>query len=218
MPEAVVSFSVKAAALNTGLVVVQEAPETEIPAAKAKLVALSAVNAPVEGVPPPIAPGLAKVAPLKVEALRFATFVVEATENGAVPVASVLVIAPVAESVVKAPVDGVPPPTAPGAANVAPLKLEALRFATLVVDAILKGAVPVASVLVICPVALSVVNAPELGVPFPIAPGAPSGPVALAEHVAQPPVVGSMHRSAHALCESGKSSNSAARILTIFKG
>ncbi len=110
-------------------------------------------------VPPPIAPGAAKVAPLKLEAFRFATFVVLATVNGAVPVASVEVIAPVAEMVVKAPVLGVPPPMAPGAANVAPLSEEALRLATLVVDATTKGAVPVANVDVSCPVRLCVMPA-----------------------------------------------------------
>ena len=50
------------------------------------------VNAPVEGVPDPIGPGAAKVAPFKDEALRFATLVVEAMTNGAVPVDTVDVI------------------------------------------------------------------------------------------------------------------------------
>ena len=55
-------------------------------------VTLRVVNAPVEGVVPPIAPGIAKVAPFRVAAFKFATFVVEETENGAVPVAKVDVI------------------------------------------------------------------------------------------------------------------------------
>ena len=69
--------------------------------------AVSVVNAPLPGVVPPIAPGDAKVAPLRLEAFRLATLVVLATTNGAVPVASVDVICPVALSVVNAPVDGV---------------------------------------------------------------------------------------------------------------
>lgn len=52
-------------------------------------VALSVVNAPVPGVPEPMAPGAAKVAPFKLLAFKLATLVVEATENGAVPVARV---------------------------------------------------------------------------------------------------------------------------------
>lgn len=112
-------------------------------------VAESEVNAPDAGVPPPIAPGAAKVAPPSEEALRFATLVVLATTKGALPVETVDVIAPVAEIVVNAPAAGVPPPIAPGAANVAPPKDEALRFATLVVEATTSGAVPVAMVEVI---------------------------------------------------------------------
>ena len=44
------------------------------------------------GVPPPIGPGAAKVAPPNDDAFRLATFVVLATTSGAVPVASVEVI------------------------------------------------------------------------------------------------------------------------------
>lgn len=58
------------------------------------------VKEPVEGVPEPIAPGLAKVAPFKEEAFKLATLVVEATTNGAVPEARVEVIWPEAERVV----------------------------------------------------------------------------------------------------------------------
>lgn len=105
--------------------------------------ALIVVKAPVLGVPEPMAPGDAKVAPLKLEALRLATLVVEAITKGAVPVDKVEVIWPLALMVVKAPVDGVPPPIAPGAANVAPLRELALRLATFVVEATVNGAVPV---------------------------------------------------------------------------
>jgi hypothetical protein len=58
-------------------------------------------------VPLPIEPGAAKVAPLKLEALRLATFVVEATTKGAVPVVMVL------STVVNLPVAGVVAPTVP---------------------------------------------------------------------------------------------------------
>lgn len=81
---------------------------------------------PAAGVVPPIAPGAAIVAPPKLEAFKLATLVVDATVNGAVPVASVEVIAPVALIVLNAPVDAVPPPIAPGAAKVAPFNVVAL--------------------------------------------------------------------------------------------
>jgi hypothetical protein len=58
------------------------------------------VKAPVLGVPLPMGPGAAKVAPLSDEAFKFATFVVEVTTNGAVPVARVEVICPEAFIVV----------------------------------------------------------------------------------------------------------------------
>jgi hypothetical protein len=63
--------------------------------------------------------------------------------------------------VVKAPVPGVVLPIGPGAAKVAPFRELALRLATLVVEAITNGAVPVARVEVICPLAEMVVNAPD---------------------------------------------------------
>ncbi len=66
---------------------------------------------------------------------------------------------------VKAPVDAVPLPMAPGAAKVAPFKELAFKFATLVVEATTKGAVPVARVEVSWPLILTVVipeRAPEL--------------------------------------------------------
>jgi hypothetical protein len=68
---------------------------------------------------------------------------VQAKNPAPVPVP---VIAPVAVSVVNAPVDAVPPPIAPGAAKVAPLRLEAFRLATLVVLVTVNGAVPIATV------------------------------------------------------------------------
>jgi len=59
------------------------------------LVALMFVKAPVDAVLFPIAPGEAKVAPLKEEALRLAILVVLLTTSGAVPVATVEVNCPV---------------------------------------------------------------------------------------------------------------------------
>jgi hypothetical protein len=49
-------------------------------------------------------------------------------------------------SVVNAPLPAVVLPIEPGAANVAPFKLLAFKLGMLVVDAITKGAVPVATV------------------------------------------------------------------------
>ena len=77
----------------------------------APVVLLKVVNAPVDAVPDPMAPGAANVAPLSELALRLATLVVEETINGAVPLASVLVIWPVAEIVVAATVDAPPVPS-----------------------------------------------------------------------------------------------------------
>lgn len=76
----------------------------------APVVLLRVVNAPVDAVPDPMAPGAANVAPLSELALRLATLVVEATTNGAVPVETVLVIWPVADNVVNAPVLTPPEP------------------------------------------------------------------------------------------------------------
>lgn len=58
------------------------------------VVALKVVKAPVLGVPLPIAPGAAKVAPLSEDAFKFATLVVLETTSGAVPVAIVDVSCP----------------------------------------------------------------------------------------------------------------------------
>ena len=62
------------------------------------------MNAPLLAVVPPIAPGAANVAPFKLAAFKLATLVVDATVNGAVPVAIVEV------TVVKRPVDAVVAP------------------------------------------------------------------------------------------------------------
>jgi hypothetical protein len=104
------------------------------------------VKAPVEAVVLPIGPGDANVAPLNDEALRFGTFVVLATTNGAVPVTNVDVIWPVALMVVNAPLDAVVLPIAPGEAKVAPLNDEAFKLGTFVVLVTTNGAVPIAIV------------------------------------------------------------------------
>jgi len=88
------------------------------------------------------------VLPLWSCAFRFGTTVVLATTKGAVPVVIVLVICPLADMVVNAPLPGVVPPIAPGAANVAPFKSAAFRLGTTVVEETVKGAVPVETVLV----------------------------------------------------------------------
>ncbi len=69
----------------------------------------SVVNVPAAAVPPPIAPGLANVAPLREEAFRFATLVVLETANGAVPVDTVEVNCPLTLRLVPvaAPITGV---------------------------------------------------------------------------------------------------------------
>ena len=77
--------------------------------------------------------------------------------------ASVVVL--VADNVVNAPAAAVVPPIAPGAVNVAPFSELAFRLATLVVEATMSGAVPVAIVL------WTVVNLPVVGVVLPIAGG-----------------------------------------------
>ena len=79
------------------------------------------------GVVEPIAPGAAKVAPFKKLEFKFATTVVDATLNGAVPVACVEVITPLTAKLVA----GVPPPIEPGELKVLPPMLEALIFVKL---------------------------------------------------------------------------------------
>ena len=100
-----------------GTVPLVEPVHVMLPLLPPTLPTVSVVNAPVEGVVPPIAPGAANVAPLREDALRFGTLVVEAMTRGAVPVAWVEVICPVAEIVVNAPVEGAVPPIAGGEAR-----------------------------------------------------------------------------------------------------
>lgn len=64
-------------------------PSVVSPASVTEVLAVTVVKVPAAAVPPPIAPGAAKVAPFKEEAFRLATLVVEATTKGAVPVARV---------------------------------------------------------------------------------------------------------------------------------
>jgi len=66
-----------------------------------------------------------------------ATGVVEATDRGAVPVASVLEICPEAESVVNAPVEGVVPPIGPAEGT-----LVAVREVNAPVDGVVEPMVP----------------------------------------------------------------------------
>ena len=75
------------------------------------------VNAPDPGVVLPMDPGEAKVAPNKELAFKFGTTVVLAIVNGEVPVDTVLVMTPEAETVVKDPDDAVVEPIGPGAAR-----------------------------------------------------------------------------------------------------
>ena len=110
---------------------------------------LKVVKEPLDGVVPPILPGDAKVDPPSKDAFKFATAVVLATTNGAVPLATVLFITPLAPMVVKDPVDAAVPPIAPGLANVPPPSKDAFKFGTRVVLAMTRGAVPLAKVLVI---------------------------------------------------------------------
>jgi hypothetical protein len=134
-------------------------------------VSVNAENVPAAGVPVPIAAGDAHVEPRSCETFKFGTTVVLVMANGAVPIASVEVIWPVALIVVCAADPGVLPPIAPGAAHVLPKSCEALRLVTAVVLATTNGAVPVVTVEVICPLALMVVNAPAAATVPPIAGG-----------------------------------------------
>ena len=102
----------------------------------------------VAAVPDPIAPGLANVFPFRLDAFKLATFVVDATVNGAVPVEIVLVKTPDADIVVNAPELATVLPMEPGLANVLPFNVLAFKLGTFVVDATVNGAVPVLTVLV----------------------------------------------------------------------
>jgi hypothetical protein len=127
-------------------------------------VVVNVVNAPVLAVVAPIGPGAANVEPFNELAFKLATTVFDATINGAVPAAIV------DSTVVNLPVLAVVEPSAPGAANVEPFNELAFKLATLVVDATINGAVPIAIVDVICPFADIVVNAPDDAVVAPIVP------------------------------------------------
>ena len=129
------------------------------------------VNEPVLAVVPPIAPGLANVAPVRELAFKLGTLVVLAMTRGAVPVATVLVITPLAPILVNNPVLAVVPPIAPGLAKVAPPNKLAFKLETLVVLAIISGAVPLATVEVITPLAPILVNNPEPALTLPMDPG-----------------------------------------------
>ena len=133
--------------------------------------ATSVVNDPVLAVVDPMAPGLAKVAPLSELAFRLGMLVVDAITSGAVPVATLEVITPLTPTLVKDPVLAVVDPMAPGLAKVAPLSELAFRLGMLVDDAITSGAVPVATLDVITPLTPIVVNDPVLEVVDPMAPG-----------------------------------------------
>ena len=69
--------------------------------------------------------------------------------------------------VVNAPVLGVVEPIVPGIAQVEPSNWLTFKLLTTVVDAMTSGAVPVDTVEVSCPLALSVVKAPAAGVVEP---------------------------------------------------
>jgi hypothetical protein len=69
-------------------------PAVVNPASVTEVLPVRVVKVPLPGVPDPIDPGAAKVAPFKDEAFRLATLVVEATTKGAVPVATVEVNCP----------------------------------------------------------------------------------------------------------------------------
>ncbi len=88
------------------MVLTLEAPEPKVLVSETPVAIVLApdevrvVKAPVEAVPEPIGPGAAKVAPLSELAFKLATLVVEATTNGAVPVARVEVSWPLRPIVV----------------------------------------------------------------------------------------------------------------------
>ena len=125
VPDAAPSVSVVAApkALTVVLVVLYTVAVVPVrtpivfadktPVACIVLDAVIVVNAPVLGVPLPIVPGAAHVAPSRKLAFRFDTTVVLATVNGAVPVATVLVMTPENAPVVAASAASVVAPVTP---------------------------------------------------------------------------------------------------------
>ena len=150
-------------AFRLGTFVVDAITRGAVPVATLEVIApltFIVVNDPVLAVVDPIAPGLANVAPTSELALRLGMLVVDEITSGAVPVKTLDVINPLAPMVVNKPVSAVDDPIAPGFANVAPPRELALRFGMFVDDAITSGAVPVASVLVICPEVVIFVNVP----------------------------------------------------------
>ena len=92
---------------------------------------------------PPIAPGAAQVFPSNVLALMVPVLVKFSDPPAPTTMAAVVFVAPVIPLKATFVADPALPPM--------------LRLATGVVDATTKGAVPVATVLVICPLALMVV-------------------------------------------------------------
>ena len=78
-------------------------PAVVRPESVMEVLPVKVVNVPAAAVPPPMAPGFEKVAPFKEEAFKLGTLVVEATTNGAVPVASVEVSWPLMPMVVMPP-------------------------------------------------------------------------------------------------------------------
>jgi len=118
------------------------APNVPFRAEPDAVVLFRVVNAPVDAEPLPIAPGEANVAPLSDDAFRLATFVVDAITSGAVPVVTVDVICPLAETVVNFPDDAAVPPIAGGEANKAVKPApETVLLAAKVVNAPVDGAV-----------------------------------------------------------------------------
>jgi hypothetical protein len=99
LSKVVAPWRVKAPGVDVDpIVLTEEAPEPNVLVRDEPVPMVEApeevkvVNAPDPGVPEPIEPGAAKVAPFKDEALRLATLVVDETTNGAVPVDTVDVI------------------------------------------------------------------------------------------------------------------------------
>ena len=88
----VAPWNVRAPGVVTApMVLTEEAPEPKVLVVEPVAIVeapleVRVVKAPVPGVPEPIGPGAAKVAPERDEAFRLATLVVEVTTRGAVPV------------------------------------------------------------------------------------------------------------------------------------
>jgi hypothetical protein len=130
------------------------------------------VKAPVPGVPLPIEPGAAQVPPSSCETFRFGTTVVLVMANGEVPIASELVITPVAETVVKAAACGDVPPMSGGEAKKlvkpAPLMLpEAISVVAVTPAGVVAPSVPFKAPLVL----LSAVKVPAAATVPPMAGG-----------------------------------------------